>query len=230
MLKKGRRFKVSLVFACMLFLLGSSIKVCAGEGEIWIRLEELHTDNSDREDVEIILYRVGDVSEEGTAVFDESYGIKGYPEDSASLEKTAEELADRVKSDPVSIQKTDAEGQVCFAGLENGIYLVVIPKGNGYGNVMPFLVSLPYYQKADDAVCSPCYIVHAKPKASPYHDDNDDGDDSDDGGGSDDGGREAEQTASPQTGDETCAWLWLVTAAVSLTGITVGIMNRRKRP
>lgn len=222
-----RAFKWCLIFGCLFFMLGNSIKAHASGSDLQITLMDLKTENSGRENVEVLLYRVGDTDEEGKPVLLGQYGIESYPTDAASLDEAAIRIAGKIEENPIESGRTGPDGTVVFSNLDDGVYLAVIPEGNPYGKVTPFLISLPCVIEAD-GVRTVIRNVRAEPKASPYQDEGDD-DGGSDGGGESDGGSEnggmEQQTRAVRTGDENFFWLWLLLAAAALTGI---ILARRK--
>lgn len=168
--KKGTPFRISLMsFIILVLILGCNLTVCAKStaGILHVELQDLKTSKSDRKDIEVLIYKVGTVSDEGVPKLNVGDVPEEYPKDGDLLEKTAEKLAGIVKGEPAVRGKTDENGHVEFEGIELGVYLVIVPENNAYGKVTPFLVPIPYCPEVDGVVQEPQFIVTAEPKASP---------------------------------------------------------------
>jgi len=219
----------------MLFLVGGKeMAVYANTGEIKITLEDLQTTDSSRKDVEIWLYRVGNVSEEGIPTLYKSYGLSEYPKDNASLEAAAKNLAGMVSGDPLISGKTDEDGIAHFWGIEKGVYLVVIPENNSYGVVTPFMVPLPYLAKAEGGV-ELQYVVEAEPKASPHVPEQPDKPEKDkpdkpqgDGDKTPPQNQQPNTSLSLKTGDTSAVEIYLIAAVAAIACIINFIIYRRK--
>lgn len=186
-------------------------------GSIRIILKDLGAETSSREGVEFGLWKVGTVNEYGTPVFDERYGLKGYPQDSQSLDEAAKKISDALSSaakGPDRTETTDQGGCLLFDQVERGVYLLRAGEDNPYGEISPFLVQLPYWEKIEGQMEGPVYEVEAEPKASPHP-------------------VESETTdpgkTAAKTGDETSAagYLLVLTAAV-LALITIAVLKRKE--
>lgn len=229
--KKGMPFRIGLMsLIILLFILGCNFMVCAKSttGILHVELQNLKTPKSDRKDVEILIYKVGTVSDEGIPRLNIGDVQEEYPKDNESLEKTAEKLSETVKGEPAARKRTDENGHVQFEEIELGVYLVIVPENNSYGKVMPFLVPIPYCPKVDGVIQEPQFIVTAEPKASP-------------------GGESPEENEIPEkpdtvpnpnpeknggkagTDDETNIERMLLMAVGSLGCILIMINYRRKR-
>lgn len=236
MLKKSRKKLFHWFFGAVVLCFlsgGKGTTVYANTGEIKIALEDLQTSGSDWEDVEILLYRVGDVSEEGIPTLDVSYGLGEYPEDYASLEKTAKTLAGMMTEEPLKTTRTDESGIAYFWGIDRGVYLVVIPSDNHYGVVKPFMVPVPYLTEVEGEEKLQ-YAVEAEPKASPHKstppgEDNPGKHKHKGGGGDSTQSLQPAAAVSPQTGDTAPVELYLMLGAGALVVLLAFIIYRRKR-
>lgn len=114
----------------------------------------------------LTLYRVGDVHEDdGNYSYVPATAFQGAVtsfEDiqSPALAETLAEYAKKQRLSPVTTKTIGNDGTVTFSGLELGLYLLVQDTAaQGYGNVSPFLVSVPYLK--DDRYI---YDVASTPK------------------------------------------------------------------
>lgn len=135
-------------------------------GTIEVSLKDMKSESSSRDKVEVNLYKVGAVDAHGRPVFDETYEIDAYPQDTVSMDKAVQSLCKKVSKAPELSGMTDSEGIITFSGVEQGIYLVRIPEENPYGEVAPFLLHLPYYEEVNGVMEGPVYEVKIEPKAS----------------------------------------------------------------
>lgn len=113
----------------------------------------------------LTIYHVGDVMEEngnyGFAATEEFAGCKESLSENLSAE-LAQALAQYVEENKTAgITKTiGKDGQVVFSELEQGLYLLLQRKAaDGYKQVTPFLVSVPFYEEGTYV-----YDVDASPK------------------------------------------------------------------
>ena len=204
--KKKWKKPVCVILACAGCMGIPRMNVDASAGTIQIMLEDLEVEGSRRNDIPVNLYRVGTVDEEGNPLFDSGYGIKEMPEDGESMSELSEEIAGKLKEDTACTKRTDDSGTVRFEGLEEGIYLVMFPEENAYGEVDPFLVTIPYYELVEGKVEGPKYEVSAIPKASPS--------------------REEMEEVSVKTGDTTQAEGYLIAGAGAV--LTAVIIKAKK--
>lgn len=200
-----------LIYTMVILMSGGKISVYAkpAVGELQVQLPDLKTYKSEKKNVEVRIYRVGNVTDEGIPKLDTGYVLQEYPKDNDSLEKTAKKLAGMVMEEPVRIGKTDENGYVRFEEINQGVYLVVVPEKNHYGKVTPFLVPMPYYIEVDGVVQEPEFIVKAEPKASPE-------------------GEQPERGGLAKTGDKADVSILLLVAVVSL-GCMILIIDYRRR-
>lgn len=166
MKKKGRKWRKWAVLLGGISLFLGAVPCRAAEGSVQIQLEELNSKKSDRENVLLELYQVGQVSEYGEPALDEKYGIGTYPQTAEDTEEAAALLEKQLTGDPVKSGRTDAEGMVRFDGLERGVYLVRAREAEHYGIMTPVLFHLPYYAEVDGQREGPFFTLEAKPKAS----------------------------------------------------------------
>ena len=122
------------------------------KGSITVKLPELS--NMDNEDVEITIYRVGNLdTSQGYLNFslvdelkDEKVDLNDIPDSEANT-ALAETLLNAVEAKKIAAAgslRTDAEGQVTFRDLSQGMYLIVQTNVNAYGTFSPFVLSIPH--------------------------------------------------------------------------------------
>lgn len=113
-------------------------------------------------DATFVVYKVADITYNGNAASATYTLVDKYKETEINFDgMTAEksnEAAEKLftlanKLDPVATGKTDEDGQVTFANLPDGMYLVAETKAEGeagkYELAKPFLVSLPLYTSGE---------------------------------------------------------------------------------
>lgn len=133
------------------------------KGSITVELQDIGTD---RENVHLSLYQVGDLAREGNGFrydwsedFKEMAGLEGLDLNGISTagenESMAETLRTAIKAagsavEPLEVQTTGASGVITFGKdasgegiLEQGVYLILEEIAGDYGTISPFLVSLP---------------------------------------------------------------------------------------
>lgn len=147
-------------------LLLSITKVYAADCIIEIQLEDLKVPWSDRENVIMALYDVGDVSAEGEPELDPSFGITQYPQTADDSRKAVEQIERRLTKEPILRQQTDAQGRASFSGISDGVYLIKAEQTENYGIIISSLTHLPYYEVVNDEKQGPLYTVRVNPKAS----------------------------------------------------------------
>ena len=163
---------------------GGSANVSEGydaekKGSITVELQDIGTD---RENVRLSLYQVGDLAQEGYGFrydwsedFKNISGLEGLDLNGIATaeenETTAEALRNVIEAagsaiEPLEVQTTGTSGVVSFgqdasgAGvLEQGVYLILEEIAGDYGTVSPFLVSLPNCSDGEnweyDITCMP---------------------------------------------------------------------------
>lgn len=163
---------------------GGSANVSEGydaekKGSITVELQDIGTD---RENVRLSLYQVGDLAQEGYGFrydwsedFKNISGLEGLDLNGIATaeenETTAEALRNVIEAagsaiEPLEVQTTGNSGVVSFgqdasgAGiLEQGVYLILEEIAGDYGTVSPFLVSLPNCSDGEnweyDITCMP---------------------------------------------------------------------------
>lgn len=147
-------------------ILSASKPVYAEEnGTIEITLEDLQKAGSSRQNVEFELYRVGDIVDEKPMIYT-LYDIKKYPQKAQETESVSKLILEKIKSKPIQTGKTDAQGKLTFYGVVPGVYLLTAIHPNDYGNVVPALLHLPYYEVIDDQKSEKLFKVSVNPKAS----------------------------------------------------------------
>lgn len=113
-------------------------------------------------DATFVVYKVADIAYNGNAASATYTLVDEYKETEINFDgMTAEksnEAAEKIfalanKFDPVATGKTNEDGQVTFANLPDGMYLVAETKAEGeagkYELAKPFLVSLPLYTNGE---------------------------------------------------------------------------------
>ena len=113
-------------------------------------------------DATFVVYKVADITYNGDAASAIYTLVDEYKETEINFDgMTAEksnEAAEKIfalanKLDPVATGKTNEDGQVTFANLPDGMYLVAETKAEGeagkYELAKPFLVSLPLYTSGE---------------------------------------------------------------------------------
>mgnify|MGYP000766312489 CR=1 FL=1 len=161
--KRIRRLCAVIGGICLLFF---AARVYAADGVIEVQLEDLKSQYSDREGVTLALYQVGEVSTYGEPSIDELYGIASFPHSAEETQRAAEQIASRLKENPLVRQNTDAGGNLVFSSLENGVYLIRAEASEKYGKISPILAFLPYYEVVDGEKKGPLYTLTVQPKAS----------------------------------------------------------------
>lgn len=119
--------------------------------------------------VELKLYKVGRVVENGYVTFETEAALQSTGVDVGNLTtaddavKAAQTLADAVGSSPLASMQavTDEKGTAVFGNLDLGMYLITQGSTDTNVEVAPMLLSLPYMEDADTWL----YDVNAFPKA-----------------------------------------------------------------
>ena len=122
------------------------------KGSITVQLPEQNDMN--REDVQITIYRVGDLdTSQGWLDFslidelkEEKIDFNHIPdsETNAALAETLLNAVEAKKTAEAGSLRTDADGKAAFCDLSQGMYLVVQTNANAYGTFNPFLLPIPY--------------------------------------------------------------------------------------
>jgi hypothetical protein len=134
-------------------------------------------------DATFVVYKVADITYNGNAASATYTLVDEYKETATNFDgMTAEksnEAAEKIfalanKIDPVATGKTNEDGQVTFANLPDGMYLVAETKAEGeaskYELAKPFLVSLPLYTSGEwkhNVTISPKSEVKKVPNEKP---------------------------------------------------------------
>lgn len=119
---------------------------------------------------ELTLYRVGDIREDDgnySFILTDTFASCSVTLENVQSSETAERLSDYARRKGIKGQtkKVSTSGNISFADLEPGLYLLVQRKAApDYQKVKPFLVTLP--MRHGDAYS---YQVDASPKVSPIH-------------------------------------------------------------
>ena len=122
-------------------------------------------------DVGLTIYKVGSVNFDGNVhfVLDEALAAAAIDFDSITTAdgwyEAAEKLAAMIVSGSVDVwgmsKSSDAEGNMTFADLAEGMYLVVQTDGNSSVMVSPMLISVPFADQEQGWM----YDVQAYPKS-----------------------------------------------------------------
>ena len=107
--------------------------------------------------VELKLYKVGRVVENGYVTFETEAALQSTGVDVGNLTtaddavKAAQTLADAVGSSPLASMQavTDEKGTAVFGNLDLGMYLITQGSTDTNVEVAPMLLSLPYMEDAD---------------------------------------------------------------------------------
>jgi hypothetical protein len=163
-----KQFLSAKWFYLLLLMLGLMLvggrQVWAADGGITIQLKDLGTP---RENVGFEIYNVGTRNEHGQWVLNENLDVLGTDLNDLTYatqwDAAASQLAYLVKGRSLDVTHaiTDESGKAEVSDLADGMYLVVQQNGETYGDISPFLVSVPY--KENDEWIS---TVTAYPKAS----------------------------------------------------------------
>lgn len=220
MKRKGRKWRKWAVLLGGISLFWGAVPCRAAEGSVQIQLEELNSKNSDRENVLLELYQVGQVSEYEEPALDDRYGIGTYPQTAEETEEAAAFLEKQLSGEPAKSGRTDAEGIVRFDGLERGVYLVRAREAEHYGVMTPVLFHLPYYAEVDGQMAGPFFELEAKPKASWQGDPAEPAEP--------EKPQKPEKPGDVETKDDTAAAAWMAAGLLS-AGAAALIYSRRKR-
>jgi len=122
-------------------------------GSITVTLPDLEGAES-KEDVQINLYKVGDLStEKGYFEFTLTDDFKDVEvdlndmSDAGDNEAVAQKLVEKVKADSIEALEsawTDKDGKVTFSGLKHAMYMVSQGNTNAYGTFNAFVMPVPY--------------------------------------------------------------------------------------
>ena len=153
------------VIFMMTLLFQPGIVRTAGCASVTVQLEVL-SQPSQRQGVILNLYRVGEVSDVGLPVLQESYGITEYPQSARQTEKAASYIAAHLDVEAEQVLKTSAEGSAVFRDIDNGVYLLIAKSPNAYGIIDPVLFHIPYYEVIDGVKKGPLFQITVKPKAA----------------------------------------------------------------
>jgi pilin isopeptide linkage protein/LPXTG-motif cell wall-anchored protein len=165
----GRKQFLSAKWFCLLLLmLGLMLvggrQVYAADGGITIQLKDLGTP---MKNVGFEIYNVGTRNEHGQWVLNENLDVLGTDLNDLTYatqwDAAASQLAYLVKGRSLDVIHaiTDESGKAQVSDLEDGMYLVVQQNGETYGDISPFLVSVPYKENGEWIS-----TVTAYPKAS----------------------------------------------------------------
>ncbi len=165
------RKRIYPMLLCVLLLFGAVTPVFAVEtGSITVLFRH---EEQPVADASFALYKAAEWKESGYALADpfSSYSVR-TPDDPSSeewktLASTLAAYADRDGIEPLTTVKTDANGELTFAGLETGLYLVIgemVQSGDLLLFPQPMLVTVPF-RKADgtddlNVVVEPKYDTH----------------------------------------------------------------------
>lgn len=120
---------------------GVDVRAAEGEGTISVTVEY---EDGKVHDGELTLYHVGNPREGGYRLLDAYGGGLVMKEDiySPMLAKWLAESAQGIRIPRI----LDADGNVCYSGLSEGLYLLVQNEpADGYEAVEPFLIPVPCY-------------------------------------------------------------------------------------
>jgi hypothetical protein len=132
------------LLACL--VLGNRFEVHAAAGSLTILLDDLGTP---MDNVGFSVYQVGSLNAQGAWELTEPLRDKGVELNSLNYasqwDAAASRLAYLVQTQGLQgkIGVTDSSGQMNMEGLAEGMYLVVQHEGKTYGDISPFLVSVP---------------------------------------------------------------------------------------
>lgn len=161
--KKNRMNWIGMLMAVLLIGWMSSASVFAqdydssAKGSITMTLEDIETTF---EGTSFSCYKVADPDVGNTLQWKWIEGLQDVPVDLNQLQtaedykNAAETLAAKVIEIGLSGQQAqaDAAGQVVFASLEQGVYLLVQEETAEYGIVEPFLIAIPYMDNGSEWV------------------------------------------------------------------------------
>ena len=169
---KKFRIKTLKVIALLLSLMMlNGTPVAAAEvGSIQLQMKSKEIDGVIKGNVvgvEFYLYQIGTVSFTGAPTYFREYDVSQCPETAAELEKLAGELAKREMGEPLQKQKTNENGDVTFEGLSDGIYFLSAVDNNPYGEIMPSIIHVPYYEEMNGQSKGPFHQVEIEPKGEP---------------------------------------------------------------
>lgn len=168
-MKKKKKWKKPMltVLACIgcMEMSCMTAEAEAARGSVRVEFQDLECSNSSREDLPVVLCRIGKNDAEGRPVFESESLAVNDPEDVEEISDVAKKAMNMLNRLQAYETKTDTYGVAVFEDLEEGIYLVIVPDENQYGMVDPFLVTIPYYEETKEGKDGPRYDVIAAPKA-----------------------------------------------------------------
>ena len=179
--KQGKIFRSLLAVLMLTAMLVTSVlqPVFAGDyeagktGNLTLTVQQADEEGNQTPlpDVGLTIYKVGSVNFDGNVhfVLDEALAAAAIDFDSITTAdgwyEAAEKLAAMIVSGSVDVwgmsKSSDAEGNMTFADLAEGMYLVVQTDGNSSVMVSPMLISVPFADQEQGWM----YDVQAYPKS-----------------------------------------------------------------
>ena len=179
--KQGKIFRSLLAVLMLTAMLVTSVlqPVFAGDyvagtkGNLTLTVQQADEEGNQTplQDVGLTIYKVGSVNFDGNVhfVLDEALAAAAIDFDSITTAdgwyEAAEKLAAMIVSGSVDVwgmsKSSDAEGNMTFANLAEGMYLVVQTDGNSSVMVSPMLISVPFADQEQGWM----YDVQAYPKS-----------------------------------------------------------------
>lgn len=179
--KQGKIFRSLLAVLMLTAMLVTSVlqPVFAGDyvagktGNLTLTVQQADEEGTQTplKDVGLTIYKVGSVNFDGNVhfVLDEALAAAAINFDSITTADgwydAAEKLAAMIVSGSVDVwgmsKSSDAEGNMTFAKLDEGMYLVVQTDGNSSVMVSPMLISVPFADQEQGWI----YDVQAYPKS-----------------------------------------------------------------
>lgn len=179
--KQGKIFRSLLAVLMLTAMLVTSVlqPVFAGDyeagktGNLTLTVQQADEEGNQTPlpDVGLTIYKVGSVNFDGNVhfVLDEALAAAAIDFDSITTAdgwyEAAEKLAAMIVSGSVDVwgmsKSSDAEGNMTFAKLDEGMYLVVQTDGNSSVMVSPMLISVPFADQEQGWI----YDVQAYPKS-----------------------------------------------------------------
>jgi len=161
--RKKPKKKWNSVWICLcllLFLTGMTVSAASGGIRVWLQKEP---EEDAAAGIGIVLYQVAVEGEDFELVYTEDFQEVPFTSHELFHEdrvQNAQILSQYVKEQQIvgKVAKTDQNGSVVFAELENGAYLIDC-KENQSVTFVPFLVFIPTEIDAEDH-----YIIESKPK------------------------------------------------------------------
>jgi len=161
---KGILQKKFLVLGLVMLSLAQPIHAEAAQGRITIHLK--NSEGTGISGIEFQIFQVGVISD-GQPEFYADFGIGVYPQTAEQIEEVVGILQRKITAAPLKTGVTDAKGVLEFNGAEEGVYFVMASPDNSYGEIMPFIVHLPYYEEVNGQMQGPGYQIEVEPKAEP---------------------------------------------------------------